>query len=105
MGGALYTPPPRRGSPNTEAAYQEMMAPFGVALDSVSMVWLLSNLRTSRLGHYRHGHFEDHRVHAVVRAFRDALSDVEDVITARDAGRWLPYPFLRPSEILQSISI
>ena len=29
----------------------------------------------------------------------------QDATSERDAGRWLPYPYLRPSKILQSISI
>lgn len=105
MGGALYAPPPTGASAASEEAYLALMAPMGVALDSISMVYLLSEVRDSTLGEYGPTRFQDLRVLPLVKRFQAALRDVEQATAARDASRWLPYPYLRPSQILQSISI
>jgi hypothetical protein len=62
-------------------------------------------VQDTTLGDYEDGHFVDPRVHPVVARFRANLRGVEAGCRARDAERYLPYPYLFPSNILQSISI
>ena len=49
--------------------------------------------------------FKDPRVAPVVKCFVDNLDAVEATIEQRNATRLMAYPYLRPSQILQSISI
>ena len=105
MGGALYAPAPNMTTPNTEAAYMALLTPRKVAVSSASFVYLLSNVRVSRLGEYAPGTFIDPNVQPVLARFQDRLIRLEEESKARDAKRLLSYPYLRPSQVLQSISI
>jgi arachidonate 15-lipoxygenase len=105
MGGALYAPVPTMSTPNTQAAYMALLTPRKVAVSSASFVYLLSNVRTSRLGEYAPGTFIDPNVQPVLARFQDRLIQLEEENKARDLKRLLSYPYLRPSQVLQSISI
>ncbi|MGE0327458.1 MAG: lipoxygenase family protein [Polyangiaceae bacterium] len=105
MPGASYSPPPTKDTPNDEATYTAMMPPMKHACEGVNMVYLLSSLRISTLGHYPLTQFVDPRVLASLARFRSALSEVESATEERDENRLISYPYLRPSQILQSISI
>ena len=105
MGGALYAPAPTASTPNTEAAYMALLTPRKTAINSASFVYLLSHVRVSRLGDYAAGTFTDPHVQPILSRFHDRLQVLEEDSKARDAGRFLPYPYLRPSQVLQSISI
>lgn len=105
MAGALYTPAPTADTPDSEADYLAMLPPMKIAIESVTMVYLLSAVSDTQLGHYAATAFSDPRVAPVVARFCAALDELDATIEARDRDRFLPYPFLRPSRILQSISI
>jgi hypothetical protein len=82
-----------------------MLAPRKVAVNSASFVYLLSHVRVSRLGDYPAGTFTDPHVEAILSRFHDRLLVLEEDSKARDTSRFLSYPYLRPSQVLQSISI
>jgi arachidonate 15-lipoxygenase len=105
MPGASFRPQLTAETPDLEAEYTAMLPPWRIATEGVTMIYLLSNIRDSKLGEYGLLHFTDPRVHPVLKAFQARLDEVEKDIEARDAERFLPYPHLRPSQILQSISI
>ncbi len=65
---------------------------------------LLGSVHYTVLGDYGDD-FRDSRVGAASRVFRDALSEVDNEITARNAGRRHPYEYLRPSLIPNSTNI
>lgn len=105
MAGALFGPVPDASTANTEEAFLDLLPPSKVTHNGVSMVYLLSHLRATKLGHYSPRDFADPRVLPLVARFARDLEQIESDTSARDAGRWLPYPYLLPSNILQSISI
>lgn len=105
MAGALFAPVPDLHTANSEQAFFALLPPIKTANAGASMVYLLSNLRDSTLGKYRRDAFSDPRVAPLLTAFRRQLEAVEGETRSRDAQRWLPYPYLYPSNILQSISI
>jgi len=105
MPGALFAPVPSAHTPDTEAAFYELLPSSKVTNSGAAMVYLLSAMQMSTLGHYAPTDFQDPRVAPLLARFRRALDGVEQATAQRDAGRWLPYPHLRPSRILQSISI
>ena len=104
MSGASYAPQMTADTPDTEAGLTAMLPHWRIGLESTTMVYLLSNVRDSTFGHYGL-HFTDLRVLPIVRDFQKALDEVEAKIVANDPGRLMSYPWLRPSQILQSISI
>lgn len=105
MSGASYRAIPSADTPDDEAEYTQMLPPWRVATEGVTMIYLLSSLRDSKLGDYGLLHFLDLRVHPIVRALQKRLREVEATIVTRDPARLLSYPWLLPSQILQSISI
>lgn len=105
MAGALFAPVPDLNTPNTEEAFYKLLPPSLIFAKGANMVYLLSDIQDTTLGKYEDGHFVDPRVPAVIARFRANLRGVEAGCKARDAKRYLPYPYLFPSNILQSISI
>lgn len=105
MCGALFTPPMREDTAVDEAFYTRTLSPLRVTVEDLTMIYLLSNVRASRFGEYGPLHFHDLASIDASRRFRERLDDVEARILTRDATRPWSYPYLRPSQILQSISI
>ena len=105
MPGASYRPQMSADTPDEEVEYTRMFPPWRIAIEGTTMIFLLSSMRDSKLGDYGLLHFRDLRVHPVVVAFQRRLQEVEKVIEERDPRRLMSYPYLRPSQILQSISI
>lgn len=105
MPGAAFAPPPTADTPDDPASFLAMLPPWRLAIEGSTMVYLLSNVRNSRLGDYSLLHFKDLRVHAVVHALQQRLQALESADAAADAHRPWSYPWLRPSQILQSVSI
>ena len=100
MAGALYAEPTNASTPDTQAAFEALLPPMKIAVESVTMVYLLSEVSDSTLGNYALDAFKDPRVLPLVVSFRAELSELDSIIAARDRERLLPYPFLRPSRIL-----
>lgn len=105
MPGAAWAPPPTRDTPNTREAYQALLPPWDMTVAAADAVYQLSNLRMNWLGQYPPLHFRDHRVAAVLQRFKDGLHAAEAVIVEANRERLLPYPFLVPSTIPNSIHI
>ncbi|MCA9567119.1 MAG: hypothetical protein KC656_04725, partial [Myxococcales bacterium] len=105
MAGALFAPPPDVDTANTEAAFLRMLPPGSITASGATMVFLLSHVRDTTLGAYGPKAFTDPRVAPLVARFQASLRNVEAGCQRRDATRWLTYPYLHPSQILQSISI
>lgn len=105
MPGASYRPMPDAETADEEASLVAMLPSWRIAIEDTTMVYLLSNVRPSRLGHYDLLHFRDPRVGPVVDRFQRKLAEIETATLDRDAGRLLPYPHLVPSQILQSVAI
>jgi len=88
----------------TEADFTKMQPPHRIAFEGLNMLYFLSENQHTTFGHYGLTHF-GFDVLPTIRRLRSALDEAEKTIEARDRERLIPYPFLRPSRILQSISI
>ena len=82
-----------------------MLPPMHTAFEGVTMIYVLSEMRHSTFGDYGWFYFRDRKVSAAVDALNDKLKAIEKTIKERNEGRLIAYPFLQPSQILQSISI
>jgi arachidonate 15-lipoxygenase len=105
MPGASYCPPPTADTPDSEDAYVKMLPSWDIAVEDTTMIYLLSEVQVTTLGDYGPLRFRDLRVIPVVERFKHQLREIEAAIDDRDRSRLISYPFLRPSRILQSISI
>lgn len=106
MPAAGYAPPPGpHDAPDLEAAWSALLPPRSVVPDTVDFFFQQSAVRDNRLGDYPDGTFTDPRVQGPLQAFRSALSAADATLKARDARRFLPYPYLQPSLLTASIHI
>ncbi|MFK7986070.1 MAG: lipoxygenase family protein [Sandaracinaceae bacterium] len=100
---AAFAPGPTGEGDSVEAA-DAMLPPFELA---EAGFFLFGEIETqiNQLGHYPEGHFEDPRVGPLVAAYQSQLDAAEATITERGADRLLPYGFLLPSRISNSIHV
>lgn len=90
---------------DSELALQAMWPPYQAAYEGMHLFYTIFRVQLNRLGHYPDGHFEDERVAPLEQKLRAALDEVEKTIAARDAGRIVPYPYLMPSRVSNSIHV
>jgi len=102
---ALYGPPPDDSTRGQLSEWLAMLPPLSAALPQFTLLYQLSSVRCSRLGHYSALQFLDCRVWEALLRFRWDLESVEAQILVADADRFLSYPFLLPSKLGNSIFI
>ncbi len=105
MPGAGYAPAPGPYTPDTEESWRAMLTPLEEAVRQCDIVFQLSHIQRNQLGRYPALHFPQRAVQRRLSAFQARLAEIELEIEARERGRLLPYPFLMPSRIPQSIHI
>lgn len=74
------------------------------AADQLAIVYVLSAYRYDRLGYYDN-EFQDPQAQAAVKRFKEDLNIVERQIDLNNKKRLVPYIYLKPSLIPNSISI
>jgi arachidonate 15-lipoxygenase len=103
----------------TEEQILKLLPPHKKAADQLQLTFTLSAYRYDRLGYYDksfqelyHKKLEDvfegddnKAILDIVRQFQQNLNIVEQEIDANNQKRVIPYPYLKPSLILNSISI
>lgn len=104
ISGAGFTPAPGAADLDTDAL-AKFLPPLSFVETQFTITFQLSSLHMSRLGKYPWLHFKDHRVWTPLKSYKNVLEEAESTIASREQGRLLPYPFLMPSQVLQSISI
>lgn len=105
---AQYAPTPSSASEANEASLLRQLPNLQAAHVQMSLGVLLGSLHYTKLGDYRgllDRHFDDARVHGHERRFVDALELAQATIERRNSERWMPYPYLLPERIPQSINV
>ncbi|MGK3962097.1 lipoxygenase family protein [Sorangium sp. So ce118] len=102
---AAYLPAPTTKEDVTEAEWLAMLPPFERAEQQLELGYRLAAVGHTRLGYYPRRHFRDPRVAPLLSEFQARLRDVESAIHERNATRDVPYEFLLPSKIPQSVDI
>ncbi|MGL5833081.1 MAG: lipoxygenase family protein [Waterburya sp.] len=91
-----------------EKSLMEFLPPQKQTADQVGMMYILSDYRYDRLGYYDQ-EFENRckeiGIEAILAKFKQDLNQVEIEIDSNNKSRIIPYPFLKPSLVLNSISI
>lgn len=101
--GYLPCMPPYTTQPvPTTADAASLLPSADVAWDMVKQTYSVANIKANRFGEYPR--FADARVAPLVVAFQGALAAVDAETAARDAGRPIPYGYLRPSRMAASIN-
>jgi arachidonate 15-lipoxygenase len=76
--------------------------------DQLELMYILSNYRYDRLGYYDEKFtniFKNTEIEAIITQFQQDLNQKEIEINSNNKSRIVSYPFLKPSLVLNSISI
>ena len=109
---AAYCPVPGQ-NPNTGAFEEEVdeqflmqfLPPTRPTSEQTQFAEILTSFKYDRLGFYEDDAFEDPDALQLVENFQQDLFQIERRIDLRNGKRQVPYPFMKPSEILNSISM
>ncbi|MEM1418709.1 MAG: lipoxygenase family protein [Myxococcota bacterium] len=102
---ALYAEAPTEDTPENMLNWARLLAPAGMAVMQNDIAFQLSNVKHRAIGDYARDAFPDARVKTLLRTLRDDFDLVERQLRDRDATRFLPYPYLFPSNAQNSIFI
>jgi arachidonate 15-lipoxygenase len=100
---ALYSPAPT--SSEEQGNFMSMLPSVDRAQSQIEVVGLLGSVYYTQLGQYNKGHFKDAKVKSYLGQFQNQLRDIEIEISQKNFSRLMPYKFLLPSQIPQSINI
>ncbi|MEM7701944.1 MAG: lipoxygenase family protein [Pseudomonadota bacterium] len=112
--GAMWEQAPTTGESATKQQWLSMMPPEPLALEQLSVLYLLGSIYYRPLGTYLSPQFpypewfQDTKItgqNGPLARFNAALEGVEQTIAARNANRAKPYPYLLPSLIPSSTNI
>jgi arachidonate 15-lipoxygenase len=100
---ALYSPAPT--SFEEQGNFMSMLPSVDRAQTQIEVLGLLGSVYYTQLGQYNKGHFKDAKVMSYLGQFQNQLRDIENEISKKNFSRLMPYKFLLPSQIPQSINI
>jgi arachidonate 15-lipoxygenase len=100
---ALYSPAPT--SSEEQGNFMSMLPSVDRAQSQIEVLGLLGSVYYTQLGQYNKGHFKDAKVKSYLGQFQNQLRDIEIEISKKNFSRLMPYKFLLPSQIPQSINI
>jgi arachidonate 15-lipoxygenase len=101
---ACYAPAPASGERRAEMSYLELLPPLDAAQTALNINHALGLVHYTTLGEYGRCHFRDRRVREPLLAFQQQLESIEEAIEERNRHR-VPYSYLLPSRVTQSINI
>lgn len=102
---AAYCPVPIHKDNLSEKDLMNFLPPPKQAASQLEVMTILTSYKYDRLGFYEDDAFDDDEVNRYVKGFQGDLFSAELRIEQRNSKRLVPYDFLKPSEILNSISI
>lgn len=100
---AVYSPAPT--NPDESMDWMEWLPSLEKAENQIKVCYLLGSVYYTQLGGYSKKQFTDSKVNAALKKFQNRLKDIEKEITQKNSSRIMPYKFLLPSQIPQSINI
>lgn len=105
MPAAAYCPVPGQNELLTEQQLLDFLPPEEAAREQVVLIRRLGSYHYDRLGFYEEDAFTDLAAQQIVEQFQHNLAEIEKVINGRNTSRPVNYKFMKPSEILNSISV
>lgn len=113
---AAYRPAIAQAVTVTEAELLQFLPPYKQAADQLHVLFILAAYRYDRLGYYEKSFrdlyqmeladlFAGTPIPGFVEQFQQKLNWIEQEIDRANRGRVVPYPYFKPSLVLNSISI
>ncbi|XP_057700687.1 polyunsaturated fatty acid lipoxygenase ALOX15B-like [Corythoichthys intestinalis] len=103
----LKCPPPTKKGTTSEATMFQTLPPIGVTAQGMAAVWLLSKQSSDfvPLGVYPEDHFSEETPCELLKVFKKELDELSDAINLRNKNLDIPYTYLDPKNIENSVSI
>uniref|UniRef100_A0A8C5NG46 Arachidonate 5-lipoxygenase-like n=1 Tax=Gouania willdenowi TaxID=441366 RepID=A0A8C5NG46_GOUWI len=103
----MRKPPPNQKGLATLSLIMESLPDRGRSSWHLGAVWALSQYQENELflGMYPDEHFTEGRVKAAMEKFRKELAGISESIKIRDEKKRMPYYYLRPDKIPNSVAI
>ena len=100
-----YQPIRKDGNVKDDLKLVPFLPPRTQATEQLAIVYILAvPYFYDKLGHYKQG-FADRKAQECAKDFRDALKKIDEEIHRRNNHRSVKYPYFKPSQILNSISM
>ncbi|XP_075948020.1 polyunsaturated fatty acid lipoxygenase ALOX15B-like [Anarhichas minor] len=103
----LEIPPPTKKGTTNEATMLQALPNMGIAANGMAAMWLLSrpSYDSVPLGHYPEQHFSEETPCDLIRDFQGELQILSEAITNRNKDLDVPYTYLDPKEVENSVSL
>ncbi|KAL7888997.1 hypothetical protein AOLI_G00039710 [Acnodon oligacanthus] len=104
---SLRCPPPRQKGETTRDSLLETLPDISTTVNAMAAVYLLSRESSDRypLGHYPEELFSEEVPLKLITQFKKDLQDLEKKIDSRNEKLDLPYTYLNPRNVENSVSI
>uniref|UniRef100_A0A7N8XYP0 Hydroperoxide isomerase ALOXE3-like n=1 Tax=Mastacembelus armatus TaxID=205130 RepID=A0A7N8XYP0_9TELE len=104
---SLQLPPPTTKGKTSEETMLQTFPDVNVTVQGMSTVWLLSKQSSDfvPLGQYPEDHFSEDTPCKLIKAFQEELKVLSAAIKARNESLELPYTYMDPAEVENSVAI
>ncbi|XP_029020092.1 hydroperoxide isomerase ALOXE3-like [Betta splendens] len=103
----LQLPPPTRKGTTSEKTMLQTLPDISTTVQGMATMWLLSKQSSDFVpfGQYPEEHFSERIPCQLIKAFQAELKELSSDIRARNSTLKLPYPYLDPAELENSVAI
>ncbi|XP_061685574.1 arachidonate 12-lipoxygenase, 12R-type-like [Syngnathoides biaculeatus] len=103
----LQRPPPTEKGTTSKATMLETLPPINVTVQGMATVWLLSRQSSDfvPLGHYPEDHYTEETPRQLQKDFKAELDMLSIAIGNRNQGLEIPYTYLDPKKVENSVAI
>uniref|UniRef100_A0A8B9MFV4 Lipoxygenase domain-containing protein n=1 Tax=Accipiter nisus TaxID=211598 RepID=A0A8B9MFV4_9AVES len=107
MPAAMRQPPPETKEPLSEGEFLAALPAMNTTVVTLGVLWVLRNepFDMRPLGCYPEQHFTEETPRRLIGAFQRRLAAISRRIRRRNAGLALPYTYLDPAHIENSVAI
>ncbi|XP_025892224.1 hydroperoxide isomerase ALOXE3-like [Nothoprocta perdicaria] len=104
---AMREPPPATKAPISERDFLDALPAVNTSCITLAVLWVLRNepLDMRPLGCYPEQLFTEEAPRRLIRDFQDRLAQISRDIRARNATMELPYTYLDPPNVENSVAI
>ncbi|XP_036955662.1 polyunsaturated fatty acid lipoxygenase ALOX15B-like isoform X2 [Acanthopagrus latus] len=104
---SLQCPPPTKKGTTNEATMLDTFPDVSTTVHGMAVVWLLSKQSTDfvPLGHYPKNHFTEETPCKLIKEFQERLEEFEANVKARNGSLGVPYTYLIPAEVENSVTL
>ncbi|XP_074545951.1 arachidonate 12-lipoxygenase, 12R-type-like [Halichoeres trimaculatus] len=104
---SLQLPPPTKKGTTSEATMLQTFPDVNTTVQGMATMWLLSKQSSDfiPLGRYPEDHFSEEVPHKLIKDFQGELQVLSEAIKARNKNLEVPYTYMDPEEVENSVAI